>query len=104
MVDKIDPTNMSSVEYGDALLKQRQQQVRDYEKKVQKDTKINNWLETIVTLNDIGKQRAMKNVNERIYSSDPTIAREKAEIKRYNDEYDAQAGWRKAESGVGLEA
>ena len=104
MVDKIDPTNMSSVEYGDALLKQRQQQVRDYEKKVQKDTKINNWLETIVTLNDIGKQRAMKNVNERIYSSDPTIAREKSEIKKYNDEYDAQAGWRKAESGVGLEA
>ena len=103
MVDKIDPTNLSSVEYGSQLLKQKQRREEDYAKKVQKDQKIDNWLNTITTLNDMGRDRAMRNVNERISSSDPTIAREKAEIKKYNEEYDSQAGWRDSIDGVGLE-
>jgi len=103
MVDKIDPTNLSSVEYGSQLLQQKQRQEEDYAKKVRKDQKIDNWLNTITTLNDMGRDRAMRNVNERISSSDPTMAREKAEIAAFNKEYDAQAGWRDSIDGIGLE-
>jgi len=104
MVDKIDPTNLSSVEYGSQLLQQKQRQEEDYAKKVRKDQKIDNWLNTITTLNDIGRNRAMQNVAERINSSDPIIAREKAEIEAYNKEYDAQSGFREAErSGLGID-
>jgi len=103
MVDKIDPTNLSSVEYGSQLLQQKQRQEEEYAKKVRKDQKIDNWLNTITTLNDMGRDRAMRNVNERINSSDPIVAREKAEIAAFNKEYDAQAGWRDAVNGIGLE-
>jgi len=103
MVDKIDPTNISSVEYGSQLLQQKVQQEEEYAKKVQKDQKIENWLSTLTTLNDMGRDRAMRNVNERISSSDPTMAREKAEIAAFNKEYDAQAGWRDSIDGIGLE-
>ena len=92
MANKIDPTNLSSVEYGSQLLQQKQRQEEDYAKQVRKDQKIDNWLNTITTLNDMGRDRAMRNVNERINSSDPTMAREKAEIVAFNKEYDAQAG------------
>ena len=80
MVDKIDPTNLSSVEYGSQLLQQKQRQEEDYAKKVSKDQKIDNWLNTLTTLNDMGRDRAMRNVNERINSSDPTMAREKLKL------------------------
>ena len=103
MVDKIDPTNISSVEYGSQLLQQKQRQEEDYAEKVRKDQKIDNWLNTLTTLNDMGRDRAMRNVNERINSSDPTMAREKAEIVAFNKEYDAQAGWRDSIDGIGLE-
>ena len=73
------------------------------QKKVRKDQKIDNWLNTLTTLNDMGRDRAMRNVNERINSSDPTMAREKAEIAAFNKEYDAQAGWRDSIDGIGLE-
>ena len=103
MANKIDPTNLSSVEYGSQLLQQKQRQEEDYAKQVRKDQKIDNWLNTITTLNDMGRERAMRNVNERISSSDPAMAREKAEIAAFNKEYDAQAGWRDAVDGIGLD-
>ena len=103
MVDKIDPTNLSSVEYGSQLLQQKQRQEEEYAKKVRKDQKIENWTNVFTTLNDMGRDRAMRNVNERINSSDPIVAREKAEIAAFNKEYDAQEGWRNAVDGIGLE-
>lgn len=104
MVDKIDPTNLSSVEYGSQLLQQKQRRDEEYAKKVRKDQKINNWLTGISTFDNILKNRAVRNVNERITSSAPIVAREKAEIAAFNKEYDAQAGFREAErSGLGLE-
>lgn len=103
MANKIDPTNLSSEEYGSLLLQQKAQQEKEYAKQERKDRKIDKWVTTLTTLNDIGRMRAINNVNERISSSDPTIAREKAEIKKYNEEYDAQKGWRDAVNGIGLE-
>ena len=103
MANKIDPTNLSSEEYGSLLLQQKAQQEKEYAKQERKDRKIDKWVTTLTTLNDIGRIRAINNVNERISSSDPAMAREKAEIKKYNEEYAAQAGWRDAVDGIGLE-
>ena len=103
MANNIDPTNISSTEYSRQLLQQKAQQEADYAKEVRKDQKIENWMNVLTTLNDMGKERAMRNVNERISSSDPAMAREKAEIAAFNKEYDAQAGWRDAVGGVGLD-
>ena len=103
MANNIDPTNISSTEYSRQLLQQKAQQEADYAKEVRKDQKIENWMNVLTTLNDMGKERAMRNVNERISSSDPAMAREKAEIAAFNKEYDAQAGWRDAVDGIGLE-
>ena len=103
MANKMDPTNLSSEEYGSLLLQQKAQQEKEYAKQERKDRKIDKWVTTLTTLNDIGRIRAINNVNERISSSDPAMAREKAEIKKYNEEYAAQAGWRDAVDGIGLE-
>ena len=80
MANKIDPTNLSSEEYGSLLLQQKAQQEKEYAKQERKDRKIDKWVTTLTTLNDIGRIRAINNVNERISSSDPAMAREKAEI------------------------
>ena len=85
------------------MLQQKAQQEKEYAKQERKDRKIDKWVTTLTTLNDIGRIRAINNVNERISSSDPAMAREKAEIKKYNEEYAAQAGWRDAVDGIGLE-
>jgi len=65
MVDKIDPTNLSSVEYGSQLLQLKQRSDAEYQERVAKDQKIENWLTGISTVDKIMKDRATRNLNER---------------------------------------
>ena len=103
MVDKIDPSNLTSVEYGSQLLQQKQKQEAEYYDKIRKDNKVENWLGVLGGIDTIIKNRATRNVNDRIQSSDSDLIREKAEIKAYNDEYAAQKNWREAEEGMGID-
>ena len=103
MKNNIDPSKMTSPEYGAALLKQRQQDIADYQEQIQSDRKRDNWWRIFGGIDTLLKDRASRNINERVNSSDPIIAREKAEIKKYNEEYNAQKGWRDSIDGIGLE-
>ncbi len=96
MVDKIDPTNLSSVEYGSQLLQQKQRQEEDYAKKVRKDQKIDRWLGGISTIDQIMKNRATRNLDERNNEIEKLIIKEKADYNRLQKEYDNQKGFRTA--------
>lgn len=96
MVDNIDPTNLSSVEYGSQLLKQKARQDADYRKRVEKDQKLDKWIGVATTIDQIIKNRATRNLNERNNEIENLIIREKADYKRLQKEYDDQAGFRNA--------
>ena len=96
MVDKIDPTNLSSVEYGSQLLQQKQQRDAEYQKRVAKDQKIENWLTGISTIDQIMKNRATRNLNERNNEIEKLIIKGKADYNRLQKEYDSQEGFRDA--------
>jgi hypothetical protein len=102
MVDKIDPTNLSSVEYGSQLLQQKQRRDEEYQKRVAKDVKIENWLTGISTIDQIMKNRATRNLDERNNEIEKLIIKEKADYNRLQKEYDSQKGFRDAiENGDG---
>tara|TARA_Y100000356_G_C11258180_1_gene291570 strand:+ start:625 stop:2547 length:1923 start_codon:yes stop_codon:yes gene_type:complete len=102
MVDKIDPTNLSSVEYGSQLLQQKQRRDEEYQKRVAKDVKIENWLAGISTIDQIMKNRATRNLDERNNEIEKLIIKEKADYNRLQKEYDSQKGFRDAiENGDG---
>ena len=96
MVDKIDPTNLSSVEYGSQLLQQKQRSDAEYQKRVAKDQKIENWLTGISTIDQIMKNRATRNLDERNNEIEKLIIKEKADYNRLQKEYDNQKGFRTA--------
>ena len=102
MVDKIDPTNLSSVEYGSQLLQQKQRRDAEYQKRVAKDQKIENWLTGISTVDKIMKDRATRNLNERNNTFEKLYIQETADYNRLQKEYDSQKGFRDAiENGNG---
>jgi len=102
MVDKIDPTNLSSVEYGSQLLQQKQRSDAEYQKRVAKDQKIENWLTGISTVDKMMKDRATRNLNERNNTFEKLYIQETADYNRLQKEYDSQKGFRDAiENGDG---
>lgn len=103
MVDKIDPTNQTSVEYGQSLLTRKYEQEARYAEDEKKDSNINYAMQVLGGFDTILKNRATRNTNDRLQSSDPSLIREKAEIKAYNDEYAAQKNWREAADGMGID-
>ena len=96
MVDKIDPTNLSSEEYGSQLLQLKQRSDAEYQKRVAKDQKIENWLTGISTVDKIMKDRATRNLNERNNTFEKLYIQETADYNRLQKEYDSQAGFRNA--------
>tara|TARA_R100001377_G_scaffold85038_1_gene70064 strand:+ start:941 stop:3604 length:2664 start_codon:yes stop_codon:yes gene_type:complete len=104
MVDKIDPTNQTSVEYGQSLLGRKYKQEEKFRKDSKKDARTRYATEFLSGVDNLIKNRAERNMQERATSFAPVIAREKAEILANNKEFKSQEGWRAAEKGMGIES
>ena len=97
MVDKIDPTNMSSVEYGQSLLERKYKQEEKFAEEARKDRKINYAMQVLGGVDNLIKERAARNVLERNSQLDQDIIRERAEFNKLQKIYNDQSEWRKYE-------
>ena len=101
MVDKIDPTNQTSVEYGQSLLERKFEQEEKFAKEERKDRRINYAMQVLGGVDNLIKDRYARNVAERNAGLDQDIIRERAEFNRLQKIYDSQAAWRKYEDVYG---
>ena len=62
MVDKIDPTNQTSVEYGQSLLDRKVEQEEKFAKAAQKDRKLDYAFQALGGVDKLIKDRARRNV------------------------------------------
>ena len=97
MVDKIDPTNQTSVEYGQSLLKRKYEQEEKFAEEARKDRKINYAMQVLGGVDNLIKERYARNVAERNAGLDQDIIRERAEFNKLQKIYDDQSEWRKYE-------
>ena len=95
MVDKIDPTNQTSVEYGQSLLKRKYEQEEKFAEEARKDRKINYAMQVLGGVDNLIKERYARNVAERNAGLDQDIIRERAEFNKLQKIYDDQSEWRK---------
>ena len=87
MVDKIDPTNQTSVEYGQSLLGRKYEQDAKYAKDARKDRKINYAMQVLGGVDNLIKDRARRNMAERNSEITQQILREEAEFNELQKEY-----------------
>ena len=97
MVDKIDPTNQTSVEYGQSLLNRKIEQEEKFAKEDRKDRKINYAFQVLGGIDNLMKDQANRRVMERNNKLELDIIRETAEFNKLQKIYDDQADWRKYE-------
>jgi len=102
MVDKIDPSNQTSVEYGQSLLERKFEVAEREAKDAKKDRKINYAMQVLGGVDNLIKDRYARNVAERNAGLDQDIIRERAEFNRLQKIYDEQAEYRKASSPYAL--
>ena len=98
MVDKIDPSNQTSVQYGDSLLKRKYKQEEQYKKDSKKDARIGYATQILSGVDNLLKQRYERNIAERNAGLDQLIIQEKAEYNALQKEFDSQAEYREASS------
>lgn len=98
MVDKIDPTNQTSVEYGQSLLGRKYKQEEQYKKDSKKDARIGYATQILSGVDNLLKQRYERNIAERNAGLDQLIIQEKAEYNSLQKEFDSQAEYREASS------
>ena len=98
MVDKIDPTNQTSVEYGQSLLGRKYKQEEQYKKDSKKDARIGYAMQVLGGVDNLIKDRARRNVAESNNKITQQIIREEAEYNKLQKEYKDQAAWRNASS------
>jgi len=96
MVDKIDPTNQTSVEYGQSLLERKYRQEEKFAKEARKDRKINYAMQVLGGVDSLIKDRARRNMLERNNELKQQIIREEAEFNKLQKEYKEQAVWRES--------
>ena len=96
MVDKIDPTNQTSVEYGQSLLKRKYEQEEKFAEEARKDRKINYAMQVLSGVDNLIKDRARRNMEERNNELTQQIIREEAEFAKLQKEYNDQAAWRES--------
>jgi len=94
MVDKIDPTNQTSVEYGQSLLERKYRQEEKFAKEARKDRKINYAMQVLGGVDNLIKDRARRNMEERNNELTQQIIREEAEFAKLQKEYNDQEPWR----------
>ena len=98
MVDKIDPTNQTSVEYGQSLLERKFEVAEREAKDAKKDRKINYAMQVLGGVDNLIKDRARRNMAESNNEITQTIIREEAEFNKLQKEFKNQADWRNASS------
>ena len=98
MVDKIDPTNQTSVEYGQSLLDRKIAQEEKFAKEARKDNRINYAFQVLGGVDELIKDRARRNVMEQNNQLTQDIIREEAEFARLQKEFEDQSPWRNASS------
>jgi len=96
MVDKIDPTNQTSVEYGQSLLNRKVEQEEKFAKAAQKDRKLNYAFQVLGGVDNLIKDQARRRVLERNNQLEQDIIREEAEFNKLQKEFNDQAPWRAA--------
>ena len=96
MVDKIDPTNQTSVEYGQSLLERKYQKEAEFAEGARKDRKINYAMQVLGGVDSLIKDRARRNMLERNNELKQQIIREEAEFNKLQKEYKEQAVWRES--------
>ena len=82
MVDKIDPTNQTSVEYGQSLLNRKVEQEEKFAKAAQKDRKLNYAFQVLGGVDNLIKDQARRRVLERNNKLEQDIIREEAEFNK----------------------
>jgi len=98
MVDKIDPTNQNSVEYGQSLLDRKIAQEEKFAKEARKDNRINYAFQALGGVDKLIKDRARRNVMQQNNQLTQDIIREEAEFVKLQKEFVDQADWRNASS------
>ena len=98
MVDKIDPTNQTSVEYGQSLLERKFEVAEREAKDARKDRKINYAMQVLGGVDNLIKDRARRNMAESNNEITQKIIREEAEFNKLQKEFENQADWRNASS------
>ena len=98
MVDKIDPTNQTSVEYGQSLLERKFEQEEKFAKEERKDRRINYAMQVLGGVDNLIKDRARRNMAESNNEITQKIIREEAEFNKLQKEFENQADWRNASS------
>jgi len=98
MVDKINPDEMTSSQYGEALLQRKFKRQEDMYKRQKKDRRKDMAWALLGGIDTIMTNRAREEMLERDRQLDHLIIKEKAEYNRLQKEYDSQEAWRKASS------
>ena len=101
MVDKIDPTNQTSVEYGQSLLGRKFEVAEKEAKDARKDRKINYAMQVLGGVDNLIKDRARRNMAERNSEITQQIIREEAEFNKLQKEYEGQKAWRASNDPYG---
>ena len=96
--DVINPEEMSSEQYGEALLQRKFSRAREYEKRERKDRRKDLAWKLLGGIDQLMVGRAAAEVAERDRNLDFIIARETGEFNNLENEYEAQAPWRAASS------
>ena len=97
--DVINPEEMSSEQYGEALLQRKFSRAREYEKRARKDRRKDLAWQVLGGIDKIMMNRAVLNVQERDTQLNALITKERADYQNLKTEWDSQAGWREAIKG-----
>lgn len=98
MAEKLNPDEMTSGQYGEALLQRKYRREEELGKQHRKDARINYAMQVLGGIDQIMVNRAALNMHERDTQLQHLINKETAEFNRLQSEYDAQAPWREASS------
>ena len=98
MVDRIDPTNQTSVEYGQSLLERKFEQEEKAARAARKDRKLDYAFQVLGGVDNLLKDQARRRVLERNNQLEQDIIREEAEFNKLQKEFELQTPWRTASS------
>ena len=94
--DVINPEEMSSEQYGEALLQRKFSRAKEYEKRERKDRRKDLAWKVLGGIDKIMMNRAALNVQERDTQLSALITKERADYQNLKTEWDSQEGWREA--------
>ena len=96
MAEKLNPDEMTSGQYGEALLQRKYRREEELGKQYQKDERIKYAMQVLGGIDQIMVNRAALNMYERDRQLDTLITKERGDYQNLKKEWDSQADWRKA--------